>query len=70
MERPIILLSSGHVLVWDATCYDTMAASNIHTAVSELIKYSDLDSAYFFVPVAVETCRAFGLLVNISTCNF
>ena len=26
----------------------------------KITKYNDLDSAYFFVPVAVETCGAFG----------
>ena len=68
----IIPWSSGRLLVWDATCCDTFAASNIHTAVTEpgavaahaenikVSKYSHLDSSYLFVPVAVETCGAFG----------
>ena len=68
----IIPWSSGRLLVWDATCCDTFAASNIHTAVTEpgavaahaenikVSKYSHLDSSYLFVPMAVETCGAFG----------
>ena len=67
----IIPWSSGRLLAWDATCCDTCAASNIHTAVTEpgvvaaqaesikASKYSHLDSSYIFVPVAVETCDAF-----------
>ena len=63
---------SGKLLVWDATCSDTFAPSNLSKAVSrsgavadhaetlKSAKYSHLDSAYMFVPVAVETSGAFG----------
>lgn len=72
----IIPWSSGRLLVWDATCCDTLAASNIHTAVSgagavaaraedlKTMKYQHLDSAFSFVPVAVETCGAFGPMAH------
>ena len=68
----IIPWTSGRLLVWDATCSDTFAASNIHAAVTEagaeaaqaelnkISKYSHLDSTYLFVPVAIETCGPFG----------
>ena len=68
----IIPWTSGRLLVWDATCSDTFAASNIHGAVTEagaveaqaelnkISKYSHLDSTYLFVPVAIETCGPFG----------
>ena len=64
--------TSGCLPVWDATCSKTFAASNIHAAVREvgavatqtemnkISKYSHLDSSYFFVPVAIETCGPFG----------
>ena len=68
----IIPWTSGHLLVWDATCSDTFATSNIHAAVTEagavvaqaeinkISKYSRLDSSYYFVPVVVEMCGSFG----------
>ena len=68
----IIPWSSGRLLVWDATCSDTFAYFNLSAAVIEAgavalqteklknNKYSHLDSAYKFVPVAVETCGFFG----------
>ena len=68
----IIPWTSGRLLVWDATCSDTFAASNIHAAVTEvgavaaqaemnkISKYSHLDSSYLFVPVAIEMCGPFG----------
>ena len=67
----IIPWSSGMLLVWDANCSDTLAYSNLPAAVTEAgaitlqaerlknNKYSHLDSAYIFVPVAVETCSSF-----------
>ena len=67
----IIPWTSSRLLVWDATCSDTFAASNIHAAVAEIgavaaqaemskiSKYSHLDSSYLFVPVAIETCGSF-----------
>ena len=68
----IIPWTSGCLLVWDATCSDTFAASNIHAAVTEvgpvaaqaemnkISKYSHLDSFYLFVPVAIKMCGPFG----------
>ena len=64
--------SSGKHLVWDALCTDTFAHSNIRMAVNrmgavaekaedfKMLKYLSLDSSYLFMPVAVETCGAFG----------
>ena len=61
-------------LVWDATYPDTYAPSYISSASNEagavaaaaesrkLSKYSYLDPAHFFVPVAVETAGVFGPL--------
>ncbi|XP_063389112.1 uncharacterized protein LOC134674887 [Cydia fagiglandana] len=57
----------GRCLLWDATCVSTFAASHLrHTvkaagsaaeiaAKSKRAKYSELQGAYDFVPVAVET---------------
>ena len=68
----IIPWSSGRLLVWDATCCDTFAISHVRAAVSEAgamaakaeenkrDKCSHLDASFLFVPVAVETCGAFG----------
>ena len=68
----IIPWTSGRLKVWDATCSDSFAASNIHAAVTEvgavavqaemnkISRYSHLDSSYLFVPVAIETCGSFG----------
>ena len=67
----IILWSCGQMLVWDATCCDTFAPSHVGMAVCEAgavaakaeenkDKYSHLDASFAFVPVAVETCGAFG----------
>ena len=67
----IISSSSGIFLVWDATFSDTFAYSNLPAAVTEAgavallaeklknSKYSHLDSAYIFVPIAVQTCGSF-----------
>ena len=58
--------------MWDATCCDTFAISHVRAAVCEAgavaakaeenkrDKYSHLDASFLFVPVAVETCGAFG----------
>ena len=62
----------GKILVWDATCPDTLAKS--HTTIAakragavasdaehrKQLKYSHLDGSHYFVPVAVETLGAFG----------
>ena len=62
----------GKVLVWDATCVDTLAPSHISLAVRESgavaadaelrkkQKYLLLDSTHHFVPVAVETLGPIG----------
>ena len=68
----IIPWSNGRLLVWDATCCDTFAISHVRAAVCEAgavaakaeenkrDKYGHLDASFLFVPVAVETCGAFG----------
>ena len=62
----------GKPLVWDATCSDTFAATNIaHTALqpahaanaaeaSKVQKYQNLTDRYLFQPIAVETTGVFG----------
>ena len=66
--------ASGRHLVWDATCLDTFAASNIGLAVAKagavvekaeqlrMLKYMyvHLDSCYKFIANAVETSDVFG----------
>ena len=64
--------SGGKVLVWDATCPDTLAPSYSSLATREAgvvaeeaerrkkVKYSHLESSYCFIPVAVETLGVFG----------
>ena len=58
--------------MWDATCLDNLAKSHTTIAVQQAsavaldaehrkrLKYSHLDGSHHFVPVAVETLRAFG----------
>jgi len=60
---------SGKLLVWDETVDSTTAESNVAAAarrrgeVAELAvtmkfqKYSELSTAYMFLPIAVETLR-------------
>ena len=62
----------GRVLVWDATCTDTLAPSHRALAAREpravaadaeqrkRVKYAHLDHTHHFVPVAVETLGAMG----------
>ena len=62
----------GKPLVWDATCSDTFAATNIgHTALqpahaanaaeaSKVEKYRNLTDRYIFQPIAVETTGIVG----------
>ena len=62
----------GRLLIWDATCWDSMAASNIHIAMSGTGQVADMDARrkgeiyqeishnHHFVPVAVETMGSFG----------
>ena len=59
--------ASGRLLVWDATCSNTFAASNIGLAAAKagavaekaeqpkMLKYAHLDSSYKFVPITIET---------------
>ena len=68
----IVPWSSGRLLVWDATCPDTLAASYRGQATAEAgrvaaaaedrkaNKYIHLDSAYLFIPLAFETLGVFG----------
>ena len=63
---------SGKLLVWDATCPDTFAPSYSSRATNEAgavatqaeerkeAKYSHLNSAHTFTPVAIETSGVFG----------
>ena len=70
----IVPWSCGKLLVWDATCHDTFAPFYLSTAVlkpgavaeqaenRKMSTYSNLNSFYLFIPLAVETCVAFGPL--------
>ena len=63
---------TGRTLIWDATCCDTFAASNVGLASKESgsaaeaaerekkMKYEALCRAHHFVPVAIETTGVFG----------
>ena len=63
---------NGKALVWDATCSDTFAATNLpHTALqpayaanlaesNKLQKYRQLLDRYLFQPIAVETTGVLG----------
>ena len=60
------------MLVWDATCPDTLAPSYSTLAVREAgavadeaerkkkVRYAHLENSHHFVPVAVETLGVFG----------
>ena len=62
----------GEILVWDATCSNTFAASHREIAVREpgavaaaaehrkRSKYSNLEAIHHFVPIAVETSGVMG----------
>ena len=64
--------AQGHLLIWDATCWDTMAASNIHIAMSgpgrvanmaarrKRETYREILHKHHFVPAAVETMGSLG----------
>ena len=64
--------AQGRLLIWDATCWDTMAASNIHIAMSGPGRVADMAASrkretyreilhnHHFVPAAVETMGSFG----------
>ena len=63
---------NGKPLVWDFTCSDTVAASNLSTSVKgagktaekaedkKIGKYQHLQTEFHVVPIAVETFGAFG----------
>ena len=62
----------GRVLVWDATCPDTLAPSHIpldsrepglvaeQAAQQKKSKYADLQTTHHFVPIGIETTGVFG----------
>ena len=68
----IVPWKCGQLLVWDATCPDTFAASYSAIAAKQvgavaqqaeekkMQKYKHLDSCHFFTPVAIETTGVFG----------
>ena len=68
----VVPWTNGKLLVWDATCTDTYAPSNIGVAVTgagvvaekseqhKISKYLHLDSTYMFIPMAVEASGVFG----------
>ena len=72
------LYSRGRCLIWDATCVNTFASSNLIRAaltaesvadaaeVRKIAKYAKLGRRFIFQPVAVETSGAIG----ISTIQF
>ena len=60
----------GKILVWDATCVDTLAPSHRVLAARvagaddaehrKRVKYTHLESTLYFIPVAIETLGAMG----------
>ena len=66
----IVPWKEGKVLVWDATCPDTLAPSYLSIASAEAgavarevehrkqMKYTHLDDSHYFVPIAIETLGA------------
>ncbi|CAH2095340.1 unnamed protein product [Euphydryas editha] len=68
----LIPWNMGRVLVWDATCSDTLALSHLHetsnragtaceaTEKAKICKYRGLGSEYVFVPFGVETLGPWG----------
>ena len=68
----VYLYSRGRCLIWDATCVNTFASSNIIRAalaagsvadaaeVRKFAKYAELGRRFIFQPVAVETSFAMG----------
>ena len=68
----VVPWTSEKLLVWNATCINTYAPSNIGVAATgagavaekseqhKISKHLHLDSTYMFIPVAVETSGVFG----------
>ena len=68
----IVLWKEARVLVWDATCLDTLAPSYLSIATAEAgavareaehqkqVKYSHLEGSHYFIPIAIETLGAMG----------
>ena len=68
----IVPWKCGQLMVWDATCPDTLAPSYSTIAAHQVgavaqqaenrktQKYKHLESCYFFTPVAIETSGVFG----------
>ena len=66
----IVPWKGGKVLIWNATCPDTLAPSHLRLAVREVgvddaefrktQKYSNLISSHYFVTLAVESLGVFG----------
>ena len=68
--------AQGHLLIWDATCWDSFAASNLQLAMSgpgrvadlaarrKKNTYREMAQIHNFVPIAVETSGAFGAHVG------
>ena len=68
----IVPWKEGRVLVWDATCPDTLAPSYLSIATAEAgavareaehrkqVKYSHFEDSHYFVPIAIETLGAMG----------
>jgi hypothetical protein len=68
----IIPWKSGRALVWDVTCHDTFAPSNIplscssagrvanEAAKNKCRTYADLRQSHHFIPLAMETMGVFG----------
>ena len=61
--------SHGRCLIWDATCVNIFASSNLIRAAlaagsvadaAEVAKYAELGRRFIFQPVAVETSGAMG----------
>ena len=71
-DRARLHAAQGRLLIWDATCWDTMVASNIHIAMSgprrvvEMAArrkreiYREILRSHHFVPVTEETMGSFG----------
>ena len=68
----VVPWTRGKILVWEATCVDTLAPSHRVLAAREAgavaddaehckrVKYTHLESTHYFIPVAIETLGAMG----------